>query len=52
MAAVKAGQWISELKIVPTAGCYNCWDRCLHKVYVTDGVATRAEPDQAEDSLL
>jgi len=43
---------MNEVKLVPTGGCYDCGGRCLHKVHVRDGVATRVETDDAEEPQL
>lgn len=43
---------MSEVKIVPTGGCYDCGGRCLHKVHVRHGVAIRIDTDNAEEPQL
>jgi len=42
----------SGVKIVPTAACYDCGGRCVIKVHVKDGIATRIEADDGQEPQL
>ncbi|MDM7999176.1 MAG: molybdopterin-dependent oxidoreductase [Dehalococcoidia bacterium] len=42
----------SVTMVVPTGACYDCGGRCVLKVHVKDGVATRVETDDGEEPQL
>jgi len=52
VTAAKSDKPGPKARIVPTGACYDCGGRCVLKVHVRVGVATRVETDDGEEPQL
>jgi len=50
--ADRSGQSEANEYIVPTGACYDCGGRCVIRVHVKNGVATRIETDDGDEPQL
>ena len=52
MTIAKLAKSQDEVRIVPTGACYDCGGRCVLKVHVKNGVATRIETDDGDEPQI
>jgi len=50
--ADRSGQSEANEYIVPTGACHDCGGRCVIRVHVKNGVATRIETDDGDEPQL